>query len=62
MYPIFDLFNLFHILFISIVYTIYTLCKNITYTLYITYTEIRWRPPLYFRASRLYYDQKYTLD
>ena len=36
--------------------------KTITCTLYITYTEIRWRPPVYFRGSRLYYDQKDTLE
>ena len=36
--------------------------KNITYTIYITYTEICWRPPVYFRVSRLYYDQKETME
>ena len=45
------------------IYTVYILyVKYIAFTLYITYTEICWRPPVYFRGSRLYYDQKDTLE
>ena len=45
------------------IYTVYILyVKYITYTLYITYTEICWRPPIYFRVIRLHYDQKDTLE
>ena len=36
------------------IYYIYSIYKTIRCTLYITYTDIRWRPPVYLREIQMY--------